>query len=122
MNKRISYVTLVSDIYILLVFSNVVYAMFFGLERIGNASFTIADIGRNTAIILAIAEIVFSLIMAYLLHKCNYIAVRVILIIVCVLNIIYRIINLLHEVNAFTLLMIFISIVLFIILILYKRN
>ena len=81
MNKRISYVTLISDIYILLV----------------------------------------DLIVAYLLHKCNYIKVRIILIVLCILNIIYRTINLLHMVNPLTLLMIFINIVLFIILLLYKK-
>ena len=122
MNKRISYVTLISDIYILLVFSNIVYGIFFGFERIGNSSFTIVDINRTTAIIIAIIEIIFDLIVAYLLHKCSYIKVRIILIVLCTLNIIYRIFNLLHEINPLTLLMIFINIVLLIILLLYKKN
>ena len=122
MNKRISYVTLISDIYILLVFSNIVYGIFFGFERIGNSCFTIVDINKNTAIIIAVIEIVFGVIMSYLLHKCNYMSIRIILIILCILNIIYRIINLLHLINPFTLLMIFINIVLLIILLLYKRN
>ncbi len=122
MNKRISYVTLISDIYILLVFSNIVYGIFFGFERIGNSSFTILNINKTTAIIISIIEIIFDLIVAYLLHKCNYIKVRIILIILCILNIIYRIINLLHMINPLTLLMIFINIVLFIILLLYKKN
>lgn len=122
MNKRISYVTLISDIYILLVFSNVVYGIFFGFERIGNSSFTVFDIDRTTAIIIAIIEIIFNLVAAYLSHKCNYIKVRIILIGLCILNIIYRIINLLHVINPLTLLMIFINIVLFIILLLYKKN
>lgn len=122
MNKRISYVTLISDIYILLVFSNVVYGIFFGFERIGNSSFTVFDIDRTTAIIIAIIEIIFNLVIAYLSHKCNYIKVRIILIGLCILNIIYRIINLLHVINPLTLLMIFINIVLFIILLLYKKN
>ena len=121
MNKRISYVTLISDIYILLVFSNIVYGIFFGFERIGNSSFTIVDINRTTAIIIAIIEIIFDLIVAYLLHKCSYIKVRIILIVLCTLNIIYRIFNLLHEINPLTLLMIFINIVLLIILLLYKK-
>lgn len=122
MNKRISYVTLISDIYILLVFSNIVYGIFFGFERIGNSSFTVVDIDRTTAIVIAIIEILFDLIVAYLLHKCSYINVRIILIVLCILNIIYRIINLLHVINPLTLLMIFINIVLFIILLLYKKN
>ena len=122
MNKRISYVTLISDIYILLVFSNVVYGIFFGFERIGNSSFTIVDIDRTTAIVIAIIEILFDLIVAYLLHKCSYINVRIILIVSCILNMIYRIINLLHVINPLTLLMIFINIVLLIILLLYKKN
>jgi len=122
MNKRISYVTLISDIYILLVFSSIVYGIFFGFERIGNSSFTVVDIDRTTAIVIAIIEIIFDLIIAYLLHKCSYIKVRIILIVLCILNIIYRIINLLHVINPLTLLMIFINIVLLIILLLYKKN
>ena len=122
MNKRISYVTLISDIYILLVFSSIVYGIFFGFERIGNSSFTVVDIDRTTAIVIAIIEILFDLIVAYLLHKCSYINVRIILIVLCILNIIYRIINLLQVINPLTLLMIFINIVLLIILLLYKKN
>ncbi len=121
MNKRISYVTLISDIYILLVFSNIVYGIFFGFERIGNASFTIIDINSSIATIIAFTEIVFGLLMAYLLHKCNYISVRIILITLCILNIIYRIINLLHVINPLTILMTFINVVLFVILLLYKK-
>ena len=122
MNKRISYVTLISDIYILLVFSSIVYGIFFGFERIGNSSFTVVDIDRTTAIVIAIIEIIFNLVAAYLSHKCNYIKVRIILIGLCILNIIYRIINLLHVINPLTLLMILINTVLFIILLLYKKN
>ena len=122
MNKRISYVTLVSDIYTLLAFSFIVYSMFFGLERIGNASFTIINIEKTTAVIIAIIEILFSLIMAYLLHKCSYITVRIVLIVLCILNIVYRSINLFYKVNPFILLMIFINLVLLIILLLYKKS
>ena len=122
MNKRISYVTLVSDIYTLLTFSFIVYSMFFGLERIGNASFTIVNIEKTTAVIIAIIEILFSLIMAYLLHKCSHITIRIVLIVLCILNIVYRSINLFYEVNPFILLMIFINLVLLIILLLYKKS
>ena len=122
MNKRISYVTLVSDIYTLLTFSFIVYSMFFGLERIGNASFTSVNIEKTTAVIIAIIEILFSLIMAYLLHKCSHITIRIILIVLCILNIVYRSINLFYKVNPFILLMIFINLVLLIILLLYKKS
>ncbi len=122
MNKRISYVTLISDIYILLTFSNIVYGIFFGFERIGNASFTIVNVNGTTAIIIAVVEIVFDLIVAYLLHKCNYTSSRVVLCILCILNIIYRIINILYVVNPLTIIMLFINIVLLIILLLYKKN
>ena len=122
MNKRISYVTLVSDIYTLLAFSFIVYSMFFGLERIGNASFTIINIEKTTAVIIAIIEILFSLVMAYLLHKCSHITVRIVLIVLCILNIVYRSINLFYMVNPFILLMIFINLVLLIILLLYKKR
>ena len=122
MNKRISYVTLVSDIYTLLAFSFTVYSIFFGLQRIGNASFTIVNIEKTTAIIIAIIEILFSLIMAYLLHKCSNITVRIVLMVLCILNIIYRVINLFYGVNPLILLMIFINLVLLIILLLYKKS
>ena len=122
MSKRISYVTLISDMYILLIFSNIVYGIFFGFERIGNASFTVVEVTENTATIIACVEILLGLITAYLLHKCGYITVRIILVILCILNIIYRIINLLYAINPLTLLMIFINIVLLIILLLYKKN
>ena len=122
MNKRISYVTLVSDIYTLLTFSFIVYSMFFGLERIGNASFTIVNIEKTTAVIIAIIEILFSLIMAYLLHKCSHTTIRIVLIVLCILNIVYRSINLFYKVNPFILLMIFINLVLLIILLLYKKS
>lgn len=122
MNKRISYVTLVSDIYILLAFSFFVYSMFFGLERIGTASFTIINIEKTTAITIAIIEILFSLIMAYLLHKCSHMTVRIVLIVLCILNIIYRSTNLFYKVNPFTLLMILMNLALLIILLLYKKK
>lgn len=122
MNKRISYVALISDMYMLIILSNIVYGIFFGFDRIGNASLTIIDINKNTAIIIAIIEIVIGLITTYLLHKCTYISVRIILIILCILNIIYRIINLLRVVNPFTILMLLVSVVLLIILLLYKKD
>ena len=122
MNKRISYVTLVSDIYTLLAFSFAVYSIFFGLQRIGNASFVVASIGKTTAIIIGIIEILFSLIMAYLLHKCSHITVRIVLMVLCILNIIYRVINLFYGVNPLTLLMIFINLALFIILLIYNKK
>ena len=121
MNRRISYVTLVSDMYMLLVFSYIIYGVFFGFDRVGSAIFSIYDIGKNGFIIISIIEIVFSLIMAYLLHKCNYLFVRIILCILCVLKLIYSIINVLHVINPFTLLMIFINFVLLIILLLYRK-
>ena len=121
MNKRISYVTLGSDIYVLVFFSCIIYGIFFNFERIGLASFTITNINEITATIIAIIEIIFCLIMAYLLHKCNYKSVRILLIILCVLNIIYRIFNTICMINPFTLLMLLINTILFLILLFYPQ-
>ena len=119
MNKKISYITLISDIYVLLTISFIIYGIFFSFERIGVSSFTIKNINTLTAIIISIIEMIISIITAYLLHKSNYKKVRNILMILCLLNIIYRIGNLIFLTNPFTLFMLFINIVLFIILILY---
>ena len=118
MNKKISYVTLISDLYILLGLSYIIYGIFFNFERIGNSSLVI-NTDKNIAILIAFIEVMFSFIIAYLLHKCNYKIIRIILIIITILNIIYRIINILFVINPFTLLMIVINVVLFIILLSY---
>ena len=119
MNKKISYVTLVSDLYLLLSFSYIIYGIFFGFDRIGNSSFTVMTISKNIAIIICVLEIIFGLIMAYLLHKCSYKKIRILLMVLCLLNIIYRVVNILFIINPFTIFMIVISVVLFIILMLY---
>ena len=119
MNKKISYITLVSDIYVLLTLSFIIYGIFFSFERIGVSSFTIKNINTHTAVIISIIEMLLSIITAYLLHKSNSKKVRNILMILCLLNIIYRIGNIVFLANPFTLFMLFINIVLFIILILY---
>lgn len=119
MNKKISYITLVSDLYILLTISYIIYGVFFGFERIGASSFTITSINNNIAIIISLAEIVFNIIIAYLLHKCSYKTIRIILMLLCILNIIYRISNLLFMINPFTLFIVIINIALFIILLFY---
>lgn len=119
MNKKISYITLISDLYMLLTFSYIIYGIFFGFNRIGTSSFTIKNIDIYSAVIIAILEIIFSIIMAYLLHKCNYKKVRYIVMILCILNLIYRIINVIYIMSYFNGFIIFINIILFIILLLY---
>ena len=119
MKKKISYITLISDLYMLLVFSYIIYGIFFGFERIGSASYTVKSITGNMAILVALIEIIFSLIMAYLLHKSNNKKVRIILMILCLINVIYRIVNILVIINPFTIFMLLINIILFIILLLF---
>ena len=97
----------------------IIYGIFFGFERIGSSSFTIMPIDKNIFIIISIIEIIFSLIMAYLLHKCSYKKIRIILMILCILNVIYRISNILFIINPFTIFMIVINVILFIILLFY---
>ena len=48
-NKKISYLALISDLYVLLFFSYIIYAYFYGFERIGNASFNLMTIPNKVA-------------------------------------------------------------------------
>ena len=122
MNKKISYITLISDLYMLLVFSYIIYGILFGFERIGSSSFTIENISNNVANLISLIEISFSLLMAYLLHKCNNKKVRIVLLLLCISNILYRIANILALVNPFTIFMLVMNIVLLIILIFNKKS
>ena len=119
MNKKISYITLVSDLYILLIFSYIIYGMFFGFERIGMSSYVIQNISNNVANLITLIEVSFDLSMAYLLHKCNHKIVRIILMFLCISNILYRISNILVLANPFAIFMLIMNIVLLIILIFY---
>lgn len=92
-NKRISYITLNSDLFLLLSFAYIIYGIFFGFERIGFESFHLFNINTDTAIIICIIEIILCTLISYLLHKCNIKKIRFSLIILCLLSIIYRILN-----------------------------
>ena len=69
-DKKISYITLTSDLFLMLAFSYIIYGFFFGFERIGFESFNLFTITKNTALIISILEIVFCISISYLLHKC----------------------------------------------------
>ena len=120
-NKRISYITLISDIFLLFSFSYIVYGIFFNFERIGRESFNIVSINSNMAIIICFFEIFISTIISYLLHKIHIRIVRYYLVFICILSIIYRILNVLVVFNYYTVFMIFIYIILLVTLILYKE-
>ena len=122
MEKKISYITLISDIYVLFTISLIIYGIFFSFERIGISCFTIKNINTLTAVNISILEMILLIITAYLLHKSNSKKVRIALMVLCLLNIIYRIANLIFLTNPFTLFMLIINIVLLIILLLYKKN
>ena len=111
-NKKISYITLTSDLYILLGISFIIYSIFFGFERIGRASFNIASITNNVAVIICLLEIVFSIVISYMLHKCNRKIVRYIIILFSIFNIIYRILNIMVLSSIFTVFMLIISVIL----------
>ena len=120
-SKKISYITLISDIFLLLSFSYIIYGIFFNFERIGRESFNIVSINGNTAITICIFEIFISTITSYLLHKTHIRIIRYYLIIIGILNIIYRILNILAVPNYYSFFLMIIYIVLLIILILYKE-
>ena len=119
--KKISYITLISDLYLLLAFSYIIYGIKFGFVRIGNESFNLFNITNDTALIISIYEIIICILNAYLLHKCNKNQYRYITIILCVLNIIYRIINILVVLNIYTGFILSLNIILLLLLIFYKK-
>ena len=118
-NKKISYTSLTSDLYLLLSFSYIIYGLFFDFERIGRESFQIIDITRNNAIKIGLIEIIFCIYIAYMLHRCDIKQFRIIVIIISIINIIYRIINIIIAPNAFTILMLILSILLILNLLFY---
>lgn len=118
-NKKISYITLTSDLFLLLGFSYIIYGFFFGFERIGHASFTLFNITDNVALILCIIEILFSIILSYMLHKCNIKKIRVSIMILCILNIIYRVANITILPSIFSGFILLVGIILLLNLILY---
>ena len=117
--RKISYVTLTSDLYFLLGISFIVYGLFFDFTRIGSASYNISNITNSTALLISIAEVAHCIINAYILHKCDNKLVRIIAIILCILNIVYRVVNLFALVNLFTIIMLVFGIILLLNLIFY---
>lgn len=121
-NKKISYLALISDLYVLLFFSYIIYAYFYGFERIGNASFNLMTMPNKVAFYIGIGEIVLSLIFAELTHKCNKRKIRITTMLLSLLNIIYRIINVVSIISIFNMFMIILSLLLFTTLRFYKQK
>ena len=118
-NKKISYITLTSDLFLLLSFSYIVYGFFFGFERVGYASFNLFNITDSVAKIVCILEILFCTFLSYMLHKCNIKKVRFCIVIICILNMIYRVINITILPSIFSGFMLLVGIILLLNLILY---
>ena len=118
-NKKISYVTILSDLYILLGISFLVYSIFFGFDRIGRASFNIVTIPNSIAIIICLLEIVLSISISYMIHKCNIKTVRYTVMLLSLLNIIYRALNIMVFSSIFTVFMLIISIILLLNIVFY---
>jgi len=119
MKRKISYVTLTSDLYLLLGISYIMYSLFFGFERIGYASYNISNITSLVAIKICILEIIHSIIISYALHRCDNKLLRIIVIGICLINIIYRIINLISVISIFSSVMLVFGIILLLNLIFY---
>lgn len=118
-SKKISYITLTSDLFLLLSFSYIIYGFFFGFERIGMESFKLLNISKDIAIYICIIEILFCTIISYMLHKCNIKKIRFTILILCIISIIYRISNIIILPTIFAGFMLFMGLILLITLILY---
>ena len=118
-NKKISYITLTSDLYLLVGISFIIYSIFFGFERIGRESFSIIEITKNIAIIICILEIIYSIVTSAMLYKCNKKKVRYPILIISFIIVIYRIINMVMVPSIFTGFMLLVSFVLIIHLLFY---
>ena len=118
-SKKISYITLTSDLFLMLSFSYIIYGFFFGFERIGMESFKISTISYNAAVNICVLEIIFCATISYLLHRCNIPKVRIVVLILCILNIIYRIVNIMVVPSIFAGFMIFMGLILLINILFY---
>ena len=118
-SKKISYITLISDLYLLVGISFIIYSIFFGFERIGRESFNIVNITKDIAIIICILEIIYSIVTSVMLYKCNKRSVRYTIMITSFIVVIYRIINMFMVPSIFTGFMLLVSFVLIIHLLFY---
>lgn len=121
-NKKDSYIVLISNLCLLLGFSYIIYAVFFGIESIGKESFHLFNISNYMAVNIGIIEILFCVLLAYILHKCNKKNIRYITIVICLLNIGYRVLNILIVTNIFNVFILVMSIILLLNLLFYKKD
>ena len=101
-NKKISYITIISDLYLLVGLSFIIYSIFFGLYRIGYASFNLTNITKDIAIIIGILEIVYCIITSISLYSCNRKIIRYSILIISFIIAIYRILNMFMSPSYFT--------------------
>lgn len=118
-SKKISYITIISDLYLLVGLSFIIYSIFFGLERIGYASFNITNITKDIAIIIGIIEIIYCIITSLSLYSSNRKIIRYSIMIISFIIVIYRIINMFMLPSYFTGFMLLISFVLVMHLVFY---
>ena len=101
-NRKISYITIISDLYLLVGLSFIIYSFFFGLDRIGYASFNITSITKDIAIIIGISEIIYCVVTSIGLYSCNRKIIRYGIMIISFIIVIYRILNMFMSPSYFT--------------------
>ena len=117
--KKMSYIVLLSDLYLLLALAYIIYGSFFTFTRMGHESFTITTISDTVAIIISISEIFLAFLLSYLLHKCYKNSFRYTSMLVTIFNISYRVLNIIALPSYFSGIMLFIAILLLINLLFY---
>lgn len=101
-NRKISYITIISDLYLLVGLSFIIYSIFFGLDRIGYASFNLTNITKDIAIIIGILEIAYCIITSIGLYSSNRKIIRYGIMIISFIVVIYRILNMFMSPSYFT--------------------
>lgn len=101
-NRKISYITIISDLYLLVGLSFIIYSIFFGLDRIGYASFNLTNITKDIAIIIGILEIAYYIITSIGLYSSNRKIIRYSIMIISFIIVIYRILNMFMSPSYFT--------------------
>ena len=101
-NRKISYITIISDLYLLVGLSFIIYGFFFGIERIGYSSFNFINISKDIAIIIGILEIAYCIITSIGLYSSNRKIIRYSIMILSFIVVIYRIVNLVMLPSIFT--------------------
>lgn len=120
-NKKISYITLLSDLCVLLSFAFIIYGCYFGFERIGAASLFVTNLDKSLAVKIAVLEIISCITMANILHKYYKKSCFIFAFVIAIANIIYRSINIFHVVSIFNVGMFILNVLIIIVLLLFNK-